>query len=379
MKIERVEQYRIEMPLKHPFETSFGREDGIYRSITAVYAGGEVGWGEAPVELLPLFSAETIETCWHVQRDALIPLLLGAEFEHASDVPRVFAPVRGHNMAKAGLEAAVWDLEAKQQGVSMSALIGGTREKVDVGVSIGIQSGVDELLERIASFLEQGYRRVKVKIKPGWDTDVLTAIRAQYPDIKLMADANSAYTLDDAALLWKLGDFGLLMLEQPLAYDDLLEHAVLQREFYTPICLDESITTPRRAREALELGSCRIINIKPARVSGISASKEIHDICAEYEVPVWCGGMLETGIGRAANLAVASLPNFRLPGDISASARYWEEDIVAPEFVLNDDGTMDVPQGPGIGVEVRRDMLERFTTARADYTRAEHGLSLLGE
>lgn len=367
MKVERVEQFAIEMPLKQPFETSFGREEGVYRVITAVHAGGEVGWGEAPVERLPLYSPETVDTCWHVQRDALIPLLLGAELERASDAPRLFAPVRGHNMAKAGLEAALWDVEARQRGVSLAGLVGGERERVEVGVSVGIQPSVEALLERIAAFLELGYRRVKVKIKPGWDAAVLAAIREQFPDVPLMADANAAYTLDDAPLLWSLGEYGLLMLEQPLAYDDLLDHAALQREFYTPICLDESITTLRRAREALELGSCRIINIKPARVGGISAARAIHDLGVESDVPVWCGGLLETGIGRAANLAVASLPNFRLPGDISASARYWEEDLVAPEFVLNGDGTMDVPQGPGIGVEVRRDVLERFTVERAVY------------
>lgn len=369
MKIERVEQFHIEMPLRQPFETSFGREDGIYRVITAVYVEGEVGWGEAPVERLPLFSAETAETCWHAQRDALIPLLLDAELESAADVPKVFSPVRGHNMAKAGLEAAVWDLEAKLRGVSLAELIGGERRRVDVGVSVGIQPTVEQLVEQIAAYVEQGYRRVKVKIKPGWDANVLAVIRERFPDLPLMADANAAYTLDDAPLLWSLGEYGLLMLEQPLGYDDLLDHATLQQAFYTPVCLDESITTLGRAREALELGSCRIINIKPARVGGISAAKAIHDLCEERDVPVWCGGMLETGIGRAANLAVASLPNFRLPGDISASARYWEEDIVEPAFTLNEDSTIDVPQGPGIGVEVRRDLLERFTLARAEYRR----------
>jgi O-succinylbenzoate synthase len=367
MKIERVEQFRITMPLLRPFETSFGREDAADRVITAVYADGLVGWGEAPVGLMPLYSAETTETCWHVQRDMLIPLLLGNAVEHASDLPALFAPVRDHNMAKAGLEAAVWDLEAQRTGAPVADLVGGVRKRVDVGVSIGVQASVDALLDRIASFRAEGYRRIKVKIKPGWDEGVIAAIRRRFPGVPLMADANSAYTLDDAAMLTALDGFDLLMVEQPLAHDDLLDHAALQRRMKTPICLDESITTLGRAREALECGSCRIINIKPARVGGITASKRIHDLCEANDIPVWCGGMLETGIGRAHNLAVASLPNFTLPGDISASSRYWEQDIVEPAFTLNDDGTMDVPQGVGIGVEVQRDRLMRWTVDRAVY------------
>lgn len=367
MKIERVEQFHIAMRLKQPFETSFGREELLEKVIVAVYAEGLVGYGESPVEPLPLYSYETAETCWHVQRDALIPLLLGAEIEHASDLPARFAPVRGHPMAKAGLEAAVWDIEAQMAGVPLSSLIGGVRTRVEVGVSIGIQDTVEELLERIAEYRAQGYRRIKVKIKPGWDADVLTAIRARYPDIPLMADANSAYTLDDLPLLKSLDAFDLLMIEQPLAYDDLLDHATLQRELLTPICLDESITSPRRAREALALHACGIINTKPPRVGGITAARAVHDLCDRHDVPVWCGGLLETGVGRAANLAVAALPNFTLPGDISASDRYWEQDIVEPPFVLNPDGTMNVPQEVGLGVTVVRERLEAATLRRASY------------
>lgn len=368
MKIDRIEQFAVKMPLRHPFETSFGREESAYKVIVAVHADGLVGWGESPVERLPLYSSETVATVWHAQRDGLIPLLLGAEPAHAADAPALLKPIRGHNMAKAGLEAALWDLEAQQAGVSLRELIGGTRERVSVGVSVGIQPTVDELLDRIAAFLVQGYRRIKVKIKPGWDYDVLAAIRGRFPEVALMADANSAFTLEDAPLLWSLGEFGLLMLEQPLAYDDLLEHAALQRESYVPICLDESITTPRRAVEALELEACRIINIKPPRVSGISAAKAIHDLCHAREVPVWCGGMLESGIGRAANLAVSSLPGFTLPGDVSASDRYWDEDVIEEVFTLNSDGTITVPQRPGLGVTVRRDRLEKFATEQAAYT-----------
>ena len=369
MRIERVEQFLIDMPLKRPFETSFGREEGIHRLIVAVYAGGIVGYGESPVELLPLYSPETAETCWHVQRDALIPLLLRAELEHPTEVPAVFRPVRGHPMAKAGLEAAVWDLAARQAGAPVARLLGGTRKRVESGVSIGIQPSVEALLERIDAYRAEGYRRIKVKIRPGWDYDVLAAVRRRFPDVPLMADANSAYTPADAPLLRQFDVFELLMLEQPLAYDDLLDHAALQHGMNTPLCLDESITAPGRAREALELGSCRIINIKPARVGGLTAARAIHDLCQARGVPVWCGGMLETGIGRAHNLAVASLPNFTLPGDISASDRYWHQDIVEPPFVLNPDGTMDVPQGAGIGVEVRRDRLEAVTVQRAVYPR----------
>ncbi len=369
MRIERVEQFLIDMPLRQPFETSFGREESIHRVIVAVHSGGAVGYGESPVELLPLYSPETAETCWHVQRDALIPLLLRAELEHPTEVPAVFRPVRGHPMAKAGLEAAVWDLTARQAGVPVSRLLGGVRERVESGVSIGIQPSVEGLLEHIDAYRAEGYRRIKVKIRPGWDYDVLAAIRKRFPDIPLMADANSAYTPTDAPLLRQFDVFELLMLEQPLAHDDLLDHAALQRGMSTPLCLDESITTPGRAREALELGSCRIINIKPARVGGLTAARAVHDLCQAHDVPVWCGGMLETGIGRAHNLAAASLPNFTLPGDISASDRYWHQDIVEPPFVLNSDGTMDVPQGPGIGVEVRRDRLEAVTVRRAVYPR----------
>lgn len=368
MKIERIEQFAVKMPLRHPFETSFGREESAYKVIVAVHADGLVGWGESPVERLPLYSSETVTTVWHAQRDGLIPLLLGAELAHASNAPVLFKPIRGHNMAKAGLEAALWDLEAQQAGVSLRELVGGIRMRVNVGVSVGIQPSIDALLDRIAGFIKQGYRRVKVKIKPGWDYDVLAAIRGRFPDISLMADANSAFALDDAPLLWSLGEFGLLMLEQPLAYDDLLEHAALQRESYVPICLDESITTPRRAAEALELEACRIINIKPPRVSGISGARAIHDLCYEREMPVWCGGLLESGIGRAANLAVASLPGFTLPGDISASDRYWGEDVIEEVFTLNADGTIDVPNRPGLGVTVLRDRLEKFATEQVVYT-----------
>ncbi len=270
-------------------------------------------------------------------------------------------------MAKAGLEAAIWDLEAQQAGVSVASLLGGTRKKIASGVSIGVQDSVEELLDTIRERLAEGYQRIKIKIKPGWDVSVVQTVRAEFPDISLMIDANSAYSLHDVEMLKALDGFGLLMIEQPLAYDDILDHAELQRCMDTRICLDESIHTVGRAREALAMKSCRIINIKPARVGGMTNARAIHDLCQSEGVPVWCGGMLESGIGRAHNVAIASLPNFTLPGDISASDRYWEEDIVTPEFTLNSDGTMDVPNRPGIGVEVQRDRLEALAIRKAQY------------
>lgn len=368
MRVERVEQFHIRMPLKSHFETSFSRVTEMDKIILAVYGDGLVGYGESPVDLDPYYAYETVETCWHIQRDFLIPLLLGSDLAHAAALPALFNRVRGHPMAKAGLEAAIWDLEAQIAGVPVAKLLGGVRDRIESGVSIGIQDSVDELLDKIAGYLAEGYRRIKIKIKPGWDASVAEAVRAKFPDTPLMVDANSAYTLADVSMLKALDGFRLLMIEQPLAYDDILDHAELQRGLETRICLDESITSVGRAREALALGSCRIINIKPARVGGWANARKIHDICMEAEVPVWCGGMLESGIGRAHNVALASLPNFTLPGDISASDRYWEQDIVEPEFHLNPDGTMSVPDQPGLGVRVSRDRLEGVTVNKAVYS-----------
>jgi O-succinylbenzoate synthase len=367
MKIERIEQFYIQMRLKSFFETSFGREDIVEKVVVAVYADGLVGYGESPVEKHPFYSAETADTCWLIQRDFLIPMLLGSTVAHATDVPEHLASVRGHHMAKAGLEAAIWDLDARISGVSVARLLGGTRDRINSGVSIGIQNSVEELLDQIEAYLREGYQRIKIKIKPGWDSSVAEKVRARFPDILLMVDANSAYSLGDTPMLKALDGYNLLMIEQPLAYDDILDHAVLQAELHTPICLDESIHTVGRAREALALGSCKIINIKPARVGGMTQARAIHDICQKQDIPVWCGGLLETGIGRAHNVAIASLPNFTLPGDISASDRYWREDVIDPPFVLNEDGTLTVPTGPGIGVEVRRDKLAEVSAQMADY------------
>jgi len=350
MRIEGIELRQVRLPLVHPFETSFGRETENTAVIVKVWGQGLVGYGESAAGAGPWYSCETVDTCWHVQRDFLVPLVLGQEIEDPAELTRRFAPVRGHNMAKTGLEEAVWDLLARQAGQPLAHFLGGTRDRIESGVSIGIQPTVDHLLDRMASFLDQGYRRVK--IKPSWDLDVLKEVRRAFPDVPLMLDANSAYSLDDVPLFQSLDDYDLMMIEQPLGYDDLLDHARLQAQIRTPLCLDESITTPEHARWAIELGSCRIINIKPGRVGGLHQARRIHDLCQEHGLPVWCGGLLETGVGRAHNVALSTLANFRLPGDVSASRRYYSRDIVEPPFELNADGTITVPTGLGIGVTV---------------------------
>jgi len=364
MHIERIELRYVQLPLCRHFETSFGRAFGRDTILVTVWADGVEGWGESPVEDGPWYSPETVETAWHVQRDFLVPLLLGQRLETAAEAFARMAPVRGHQMAKAGLEQALWDIEARQKGLSVAQLLGGVRPRIESGVSVGIQDTLDELLAQVEGYLAQGYRRIKVKIKPGWDVDVVRALRARWPTVPLMVDANSAYTLADADHLAALDEFGLLMIEQPLAYDDIYEHSLLQPRLRTPLCLDESIHTPAHARAALEMGSCRIINIKPGRVGGLAQARRIHDLCRERGAPVWCGGLLETGVGRAHNVAIASLPGYTLPGDVSASDRYFTRDVVEPPFRLNPDGTIDVPQGPGIGVEVDRPFLDRVTVRR---------------
>jgi len=355
----------VRLPLVQPFETSFGREDVRDTVIVAVRGGGLTGWGEAATSVGPWYEYETIETCWHVLRDFLGPRVVGREIASPADVAQLMAPVRGHNLAKMGLEAAVWDLLGQAQGCSITQLLGGVRERVPVGVSIGVQASVPALLERIEDYWAQGYSRIKIKIKPGWDVDVVRQVRARFPGVAVMVDANSAYTLADAGRLAALDDYDLMMIEQPLPYDDLVDHAELQRRLRTPICLDESVPSLAAARAALALGSGRIVNIKPGRVGGLTVARAIHDLCRENDWPVWCGGMLETGIGRAHNVALASLPGFTLPGDISASARYFHQDIVEPAFVVNEDGTMTVPTGPGIGVAVVPERLEAATQRRA--------------
>lgn len=361
MRVSSVELRLVKLPLVSPFETSFGREAEKAALIVRMACDGIEAWGECVAGEGPWYSYETLATAWHVIEEYLAPLLLDRELEDPIDVNRLFARVRGHNMAKACLEMAAWDAFAKREGMPLSALLGGTRESIECGVSIGIQESVDRLVEVVGRFLEQRYRRIKVKIKPGYDVEVLRRLRREYPDILLSADANAAYAEEHFPLLMRLDEFNLLMLEQPLGADELVAHAELQGALKTPICLDESIHSLGAAKAALRLGSCRVINIKPGRVGGHLASKQLHDLCKAHGVPVWIGGMLETGIGRAHNIALASLDNFRLPGDLSASDRYFHEDIVEPPFRLKPDGTMDVPKGPGIGVEVKLDFVEKIT------------------
>ncbi len=361
MRIDRVELRQLNMPLVAPFETSFGVETEEEHIIVRVDAEGLVGWGECVASRDPFYSYETNQTAWHILRDYLIPSVLGRDTPGIDDAIDGWARVRGHNMAKAGLEFALWDLFAKAQGTSLSKMLGGTRERISVGVSVGIQSSPTALVERVERYLRDGYARVKLKIAPGRDLQFVRAVREAFPELLLQVDANSAYSLSDANLFRSMDDLNLLLIEQPLGHDDIYEHSKLQSQLKTAICLDESILSIDDARAALELGSCRIINIKPGRVGGYRESKRIHDLCASMNAPVWHGGMLETGIGRAGNVAMASLPNFRLPGDISASKRYYQQDLVEPEFEVASDGTMSVPTKPGIGVAVVQERLERVT------------------
>jgi len=364
MKIEKIELRHIKMELVSPFTTSMGTEYDEEHIIVRVDSEGLTGWGECVAEGTPFYSYETVTTAWHILLDFLIPSILGKNISSVSEAISSYEKVRGHRMAKAGLEAALWDLFAKSKGISLSKMFGGKKEKIDVGVSIGIQSSVQDLIRKVEAYLVEGYKRIKIKIAPGNDIQFVKAVRKEFPDILLQVDANSAYELKDINLFKQMDDYNLLLIEQPLGYDDIFEHSKLQRELETPICLDESIHSLADTRAAIELDSCRVINIKPGRVGGFSESKLIHDYCASENIPVWCGRMLESGIGRAGNVALASLPNFILPGDISASKRYYKEDIVEPEFVLNKDGTIDVPVKPGIGVEVNMKMLDRVTVKK---------------
>jgi O-succinylbenzoate synthase len=363
MKITRINLYHLRMPLLSAFETSFGRIQTRDCVLVEAFAGDLVGYGECPADRDPGYSYETVGTAWHILQDFLIPAVLDQEISDASDLQQKMAFVRGHLMAKAGLEMALWDLLGKLQGRSLSQMLDGVHQQVDVGVSVGLQESPAKLVEVVQGFLDKGYRRVKIKIKPGRDMDDTRAVRKAFPRLRLQVDANSAYTLESAGSLTPLDDLELLLIEQPLAEDDLWDHHHLQVWFRTPICLDESITSPRLARQALDMEACRVINIKAGRVGGLSQAVMIHDLCLSRDVPVWCGGMLETGVGRASNLALASLPGFTLPGDISATDRYYREDITLERFTLNADSTIDVPTGPGLGVTIDPAALIRATIA----------------
>ncbi len=367
MLISRIELRHTKMELVSPFETSLGVELYEEHIIVRVDGEGVTGWGECVVEPTPSYSYETIQTAWHILRDFLIPGLLGKKLATIQEALAQNAWVRGHRMARAGLEAALSDAFAKAGGKSLSAFLGGSRLRVPVGVSVGLQPSIAQLVKTVEGYIRDGYTRIKIKIAPGRDVSLVSAVRKEFPNIQLQVDANSAYTLNDVEMLKKLDDYNLQLNEQPLGYDDIYDHSILQRQIRTPICLDESICTLSDARVALELGSCRIINIKPGRVGGYTESKKIHDFCMSKDCPVWHGGMDESGIGRAGNVALASLPNFILPGDISASKRYYKEDIVDPPFEINSDSTMTVPTKLGIGVEIITDRLDRVTVHREEF------------
>jgi o-succinylbenzoate synthase len=362
MRIRQITLREIGMKLIAPFEISSGVT--YQRRILLVQADvdGVVGWAESVAGETPNYGPETVETAWHILRNHLWPLLKGKEFSVAADVAGMLDPVRGHNMAKGGLEAAIWDAEAKQKGVPLWKLLGGTREETTSGVSIGIKDSLDELSAVVKKELAAGYQRIKIKIKPGKDLEPVKRLRQDFPQIKLMVDANSAYRLEDWPMLKQLDGYYLMMIEQPLGWEDIYSHAELQKRLSTPICLDECIHTLEQARAAIALGACKIINIKLGRVGGYSGARKIHDLCQQNGIPVWCGGMLESGIGRAHNVSLSSLPNFILPGDISASRRYWVEDIIEPEVAVSPQGTIRMPDRPGIGFEPRLDRIEELTT-----------------
>ncbi len=367
MTIDRVELRLLRLPLVRHFETSFGRSYDREFLLVIVRGDGIEGWAECVAEHNPFYSSETTETAWHVITSFLAPLVIGRSFAHPSEMFAALARVRGHLMAKAALEMAAWDLYARQEGVPLWQALGGSGRPVASGVSIGIQDSLDELVERVRVEREDGYQRIKIKIKPGWDVKAVERVRSAFGDIPLMVDANAAYSRADAGHLATLDQFGLMMIEQPLEYDDWLDHAALQAWIRTPVCLDESITSPRIAELAIEAGACRIVNIKPGRVGGHQESIRVHDVCAAHQVPVWHGGMLESGIGRAHNLHLSTLPNFRLPGDIAASRRYYAEDLIEPAIDVNPDGTVSVPDGgPGIGVNIVADRVDRATLRRTE-------------
>ncbi len=361
MFIKQIEMRELRMQLLHPFETSFGvtRERRIV--LVSVNDGTVTGYGEVTAGEGPYYSHETSETAWHVLRDFIIPRSIGKSIESAMDFAPFAYGIRGHNMAKAGLETALWDMEAKIKGTPLWKLLGGVREKIDCGVSIGIQPTIEKLLAKIDTEVKAGYRRIKIKIKPGWDVDVIRQVREAFPAILLMADANSAYTLADVDLFRKMDKYNVMMFEQPLHYEDIIDHAELQRHIETPICLDESIHSADDARKAIAIGACRIINIKLGRVGGHHEVRAVHDVCRDNGIPVWCGGMLESGVGRAHNIALSSLEGFSLPGDVSASKRYWQEDIIEPAVEVSEQGRITQRRDPGIAYQVKDELVRQRT------------------
>jgi o-succinylbenzoate synthase len=364
LKIERIILREIRMRLVTPFETSFGRVTDRRILLIELECDGVSGWGECVAGEGPFYASETVDTAWLIIRDFLWPLLKGRDFTSAAGVRPALEKVRGHNMAKAAVEAAAWDAEAKQKGISLSKLLGGVRSEIACGVSIGIKETLEELIATVERELAAGYQRIKIKIKPGHDIAPVETLRLKFPRIRLMVDANSAYRLEDWPHLKRLEAYYLMMIEQPLGWDDIFSHVELQRKLDTPICLDECIHTVEHAKAAIDLGACRIINMKLGRVGGYAPAKQIHDLCLSRQIPVWCGGMLESGIGRAHNIALSTLENFSLPGDVTASRRYWLEDVIDPEVTVTPEGTIWVPEGPGIGYQPRMNQIESITARK---------------
>jgi O-succinylbenzoate synthase len=361
MKIDQVELREIQMPLISFFETSFGRTTLRRIILVRVFSEGMIGYGEATSPEGPYYNHESTGTAWHVLKDFVIPRIFGSKIGKPDDIAPLLKPIRGHNMAKASVETAIWDLYARQLQKPLYQVIGGQRRFIDCGVSLGIQETVAELLNKMEKELKAGYQRIKVKIKPGWDVEVVKQIRKQFPEIVLMCDANSAYTLKDLDLLRQLDEFRLLMIEQPLAWNDILDHIKLQQVLKTPVCLDESILDAEDARKAIEAGACKIVNIKLGRVGGHAEARKVHDVCKARSIPVWCGGMLESGIGRAQNIALSSLGNFLLPGDVSASKRYFPRDVIDPEVEVDSQGRISLSDEVGIGFRPNMQRIEQVT------------------
>jgi o-succinylbenzoate synthase len=370
MNIELIALRELKMRLKAPFETSFGITHNRRILLVEVVADGVSGWGEVTTGETPSYNPETTDTAWHVISDFIAPLLTGKTIASAADVATLVAGIRGHEMAKAGVENALWDIEAQQKRLPLAKLVGGSWDEIRWGVSLGIRENPEALVKKVAEEVGNGYQRIKLKIKPGKDLEYVAAVRKEFPETQLSVDANSAYTLEDTEHLQKLDGFHLLMIEQPLRWDDIHSHAKLQKQIKTAICLDECINSVNDAQAAIESGACRIINIKLGRVGGHSSARKVHDMCWQNNIPVWCGGMLEAGVGRAHNIAMSTLPNFTLPGDVSASARYWDEDIIEPEVEVTPHGTIHVPTTPGLGYKVKRELVEKLTVRKRDWAAA---------
>jgi len=370
-RLEAAELRHVRLPMVVPFETSMGRLAERDAFLIRFKAEGLEGWGEAAAWRDPSFSYETVETCFYATERYFLPMLFSAARPSARGIDELLAPVRGFPMAKAAVETAAADIAARAAGLSLSRWLGGTSEEVIVGISLGIEPSHEALIGRIEQAVAKNYRRAKIKIRPGWDLGVVKAIRRRWPELPISVDANSAYTLADRALFGELDRFGLVTMEQPLRHDDLVDHAELQSGLVTPVCLDESLASVADLEAAIRLKSCRMVNLKPGRVGGLARSRAVHDLCRDQGLALFCGGMLETGIGRAANLAIASLPHFRIASDLSESARYFERDLVDPPFRLTERGTLKVPTGPGIGVTIDEGEVERRTITRRNFTRAQ--------